>query len=118
MIYVGTSRGLIAIFDFNQNLKLILMSAATGLEHGAVTCLDLHISNERLVCGHQRGFIVFWDLVKGKPIKIINADRNAKETAIAFVQFLDSENEVVAVDDKVPFRFCFRPEANFGTILN
>jgi hypothetical protein len=89
------------IFDFHQNLKQVLGSATTGLEHGAVTCLDIHISNERLVCGHQHGFIVFWDLVKGKAIKIINADRNSKETAIACVQFLDSENEVVAVDDKV-----------------
>lgn len=36
MIYVGTSRGLIAIFDFHQNLKQILGSAPTGTVYLAI----------------------------------------------------------------------------------
>ena len=117
MVYIGTTRGLVLIFDFHQNLRQIIGNTQAGLEQGAVTCLDVHPSHERLVCGHQQGFIVFWDIPKAKVIKIINADRNSRDTAIASIQFLDSENEVVAIDDKVRQKFIRNPSSTLSHLL-
>jgi len=48
------------------------------------------------------GFVIFWDLVKARPLKVINAgDKIQGNSSIVNVQFLHSDNEVVAIDDMV-----------------
>jgi hypothetical protein len=62
-IAVGTSHGLIMVFDHFNALKIILGSAS--FEHGPVCSLDMTVNSEWLVAGYQTGTVVLWDVIQG-----------------------------------------------------
>ncbi|CAG8447350.1 141_t:CDS:10 [Funneliformis mosseae] len=62
VIAVGTTRGLILVYDFSLSLKCTLGSTVNALEHGAVTSLAISSDHTQIVSGHAQGHIFIWDL--------------------------------------------------------
>ncbi|KAL8564238.1 hypothetical protein ACOMHN_050849 [Nucella lapillus] len=89
LIAIGTSHGLVLVFDAKQVLKWCLGSTAVGAQYGAVSALSFNRDCSRLLCGFAKGQITMWDLNSGKLLRTI-ADAHPPGTAVLHVKFTDS----------------------------
>ncbi|KAK7507486.1 hypothetical protein BaRGS_00001421 [Batillaria attramentaria] len=89
LIAIGTSHGLVLVFDAKQVLKWCLGSTAVGAQYGAVSALSFNRDCSRLLCGFAKGQITMWDLSSGKLIRTIT-DAHPPGTAVLHVKFTDS----------------------------
>lgn len=64
LIAIGTSRGLILVFDYHQNLKFIIGSNTKAAESGEVTSLAVSADFSFMAAGYSKGHIFTWDLAK------------------------------------------------------
>ncbi|XP_046860227.1 vacuolar protein sorting-associated protein 8 homolog [Xenia sp. Carnegie-2017] len=97
VVAVGTSHGIVLIFDAKQALQLVLGTKAQGAEYGAVTALGINTNSTRLLCGHAKGQITMWDLLTGKCVRSI-LDAHPPGSAVLHVQFTDDLTEAVCSD--------------------
>ncbi|XP_053385366.1 vacuolar protein sorting-associated protein 8 homolog [Mercenaria mercenaria] len=89
LIAIGTSHGLVLVFDPKQVLKWCLGSTAVGAQYGAVSSLSFNKDCTRLLSGFARGQITMWDLTNGKLIRTIT-DAHPPGTAVLHIKFTDS----------------------------
>lgn len=61
-IVVGTSRGLVLVFDHHQNNKTILGPGTKAAEAGPVTALAISADHTAIAVGHTTGNIFTWDI--------------------------------------------------------
>ncbi|KAK9369674.1 Golgi CORVET complex core vacuolar protein 8-domain-containing protein [Lipomyces kononenkoae] len=61
-IAVGTAKGLILIFDYNQNLLTAIGSNINLTEAGAVTAVAYSHDHTYIASGHERGHIYIWHI--------------------------------------------------------
>ncbi|KAL3853951.1 hypothetical protein ACJMK2_013245 [Sinanodonta woodiana] len=97
LIAIGTSHGLVLIFDPKQLLKWCLGSTAVGAQYGAVSALSFNRDCTRLLSGFARGQITMWDLTSGKLLRTIT-DAHPPGTAVLHVKFTDSLTIAVCSD--------------------
>lgn len=98
---VGTAKGLIIVFDHQQEIRSVLGSnmASDARPISAITALD----TSKLLCGHQSkgldGFIVcgyssgevaLWDVAKGTIVKIVT---DLHSSAVSIASVLDSTSD-------------------------
>ncbi|XP_022112058.1 vacuolar protein sorting-associated protein 8 homolog isoform X1 [Acanthaster planci] len=96
-IAVGTSHGLILVFDPNQVLKWCLGSTALGTQYGAVSALGINNDCTRLLAGFARGQITMWDLTNGKLLRTIT-DAHPPGSAVLHIQFSDDPTMAICSD--------------------
>ncbi|KAL5629630.1 hypothetical protein BROUX41_001236 [Berkeleyomyces rouxiae] len=60
-IFVGTSKGLILMFDYSQNLKTVIGPSTKAVECGAVTCIAVSTDHSTVAGGHTNGSIFTWE---------------------------------------------------------
>jgi vacuolar protein sorting-associated protein 8 len=60
-IVLGTSKGIILMFDYNQNLKMIIGPGTKAAEAGAVTAVAVSADHSTVAGGHANGSIFTWD---------------------------------------------------------
>ncbi|XP_063412679.1 vacuolar protein sorting-associated protein 8 homolog [Mytilus trossulus] len=89
LIAIGTSHGLVLVFDPKQVLKWCLGSTAVGSQYGSVSALGFNKDCTRLLCGFAKGQITMWDLTTGKLLRTI-ADAHPPGTAVLHIKFTDS----------------------------
>ncbi|KAL9038251.1 MAG: hypothetical protein Q9180_003248 [Flavoplaca navasiana] len=110
-IALGTSKGVILVFDYNQNLKSIIGPGTTAVESGAVTSISIAADHSTIAGGHASGHIFTWDLSKpAKPFLHIppvdrrrapEADGHAADAAVLHLGFLGMRHTaLVSADDK------------------
>ncbi|KAL1925581.1 uncharacterized protein VTP21DRAFT_464 [Calcarisporiella thermophila] len=111
IIAVGTTRGMILIYDYSQNLQCVLGSDAIALEHGAVTALSISPDQVHVAAGHARGLIQLWNISKpstsARTIEPIDApgvstkDGHLKGTSILHLSFVGvRRQELISADDQ------------------
>ena len=61
-IVIGTSKGLVLLFDYHQTLKHILGQGSKAAESGAVTSLALAADYSTIAAGHASGHIFTWEI--------------------------------------------------------
>eukprot|EP00736_Rhodelphis_marinus_P006372 Rmarinus@m.27921 len=93
LIVVGTSHGLMLIFDHFQQLKTILGSAQG--EYGSVTSVDVSGSGDWIVCGHSKGAVVLWDMMNGQPLKTVT---DAHSQSVLHAKFTEKQNLIITAD--------------------
>ena len=86
---VATSRGLILIFDRQQQLKITLAQVADAVAdgaaaHDAVTALAFSTESELLVAGHASGRLVLWDVMTGQTLKVVEGAHEAAVRHLCF----------------------------------
>lgn len=60
-VVLGTSKGIILMFDFNQNLKMIIGPGSKAVESGAITSIAISGDHTTVGGGHADGSIFTWD---------------------------------------------------------
>ncbi|XP_063227477.1 vacuolar protein sorting-associated protein 8 homolog [Bacillus rossius redtenbacheri] len=86
MVAVGTSRGLVLVFDAAQALRWRLGPA--GREPGSVSSLGFNGDCSRLLAGYARGDILMFDLQSGRLLRTVT-DAHPPGTAVLHVKFTD-----------------------------
>lgn len=72
-IALGTSKGVILIFDYNQNLKSIMGPGTKAVESGAVTSIAVSADHSTVAGGHADGSIYTWDTARpARPFLIVS----------------------------------------------
>ena len=73
-IAVGTSRGLVLLFDHSQEMRQVIGSSApaTSRNVNPVTALDVTASGDLIVCGYSNGELIVWETGKGGVVKRIS----------------------------------------------
>lgn len=60
-VVLGTSKGVILMFDYNQNLKIIIGPGTKAVESGAITSIAISADHTTVGGGHADGSIFTWD---------------------------------------------------------
>jgi hypothetical protein len=84
LIAIGTSRGLVLLFDANQALKLYI----TTEYKDAISALSLNNTCDRLLVGNSQGYIFMFDTVNGKCLRKIT-EAHPQGNAILNLKFTD-----------------------------
>jgi WD40 repeat protein len=93
-IAVGTSHGFVIVFDHFHELQCVMIPQE-DVEHGPVLSLDISSDSEWIVCGHQGGQLVVWDIAQRKPIKSLTDEH---QNPIVLVRFLKTKDRFISVD--------------------
>ncbi|KAM3069334.1 Vacuolar protein sorting-associated protein 8 [Clarireedia jacksonii] len=112
-IVLGTSKGIILIFDYHQNLKSIIGPGTKAVESGAVTSIAISADHLVVAGGHANGSIFTWETAKSarpflhipslEPSQLANrsADGHAPNVAIRHLGFLGTRHTaLVSADDR------------------
>ena len=110
-IALGTSKGIILVFDYNQNLKSIIGLGTKAVESGSVTSISISADHSTIAGGHASGSIFTWEAARpAKPFLHIppidrsrapNADGHTLDVAILHIGFLGMRHTALAsADDK------------------
>ncbi|KAF2013429.1 hypothetical protein BU24DRAFT_424427 [Aaosphaeria arxii CBS 175.79] len=111
-LVVGTSKGFILVFDYQQVLKSIIGPGTKAIECGPVTALAISADHSTIAGGHATGHIFTWELARpAKPFLHIppldrasldnrNADGHVSGVAILHIGFLGIRHTaLVSADD-------------------
>ncbi|KAI1106195.1 Golgi CORVET complex core vacuolar protein 8-domain-containing protein [Jackrogersella minutella] len=60
-IVLGTTKGIILMFDYNQNLKMIIGPGTKAVESGPITAIAISADYTTVAGGHASGNIFTWD---------------------------------------------------------
>ncbi|XP_033606542.1 vacuolar protein sorting-associated protein 8 homolog isoform X2 [Cryptotermes secundus] len=95
MIAVGTSHGLVLVFDAAQTLRWCM--GETAQDQGSVASLSFNHDCTRLLAGFARGHILMFDIVSGKLLRTMS-DVHPPGTAVLHVKFTDSPTLALCSD--------------------
>ncbi|CAG8980533.1 hypothetical protein HYALB_00002530 [Hymenoscyphus albidus] len=112
-IVLGTSKGIILIFDYHQNLKSIIGLGTKAIESGAITSLAISADHLVVAGGHANGSIFIWEVAKTarpflhipslEPGQMINrtVDGHIPDVPIRHLGFLGTRHTaLVSADDR------------------
>ncbi|EXJ88601.1 hypothetical protein A1O1_05531 [Capronia coronata CBS 617.96] len=112
-LVIGTSKGLVLVFDHHQNHKAIIGSGTKAAESGAVSSLAISADHTTIAVGHVTGHIFTWELARPsrpflhvQPIDVSHAqarraDGHITGSAVLHVGFLGYRHTaLVSADDK------------------
>lgn len=63
-IVIGTSKGIVLVFDYQQNHKSIIGMGTKAVECGAVTSLAISADHTTIAAGHAEGHIFTWEIAR------------------------------------------------------
>lgn len=63
-LVIGTSKGLILVFDYQQVLKAVIGPGTKAVECGAITALATSADHSTIAGGHATGHIFTWELTR------------------------------------------------------
>lgn len=111
-LVVGTSKGFILVFDYQQVLKSIIGPGTKAIECGPITALAISADHSTVAGGHATGHIFTWELARpAKPFLHIppldraslddrRSDGHVSGVAILHVGFLGTRHTaLVSADD-------------------
>ncbi|CZR55254.1 related to VPS8-vacuolar sorting protein, 134 kD [Phialocephala subalpina] len=112
-IVLGTSKGIILIFDYHQNLKSIIGPGTKAVESGAITSIAISADHLIVAGGHANGSIFTWETARAarpflhipslEPSQMINrsVDGHVPNVAIRHLGFLGTRHTaLVSADDR------------------
>ncbi|KAL7901951.1 Golgi CORVET complex core vacuolar protein 8 domain-containing protein [Trichoderma sp. SZMC 28014] len=111
-IFLGTSKGIILMFDYSQNLKLIIGPGTKAVESGPITALAVSADHTTIAGGHSNGNIFTWDTTRpSRPFLTIphlddsqvqnrTVDGHMPEASVIHLGFLGTRHTaLVSADD-------------------
>ncbi|KUL86246.1 hypothetical protein ZTR_08418 [Talaromyces verruculosus] len=113
-IVLGTSKGIVLVFDYQQNLKTIIGPGTKAIEAGAVTSLAISADHTTVAVGHAQGEIFTWEIIRAsRPFLHIPPtpmarhvqggapDRHIAGVAVVHIGFLGTRRTaLVSADDR------------------
>lgn len=112
-IVLGTSKGIILVFDYSQNLKTIIGPGTKAVESGAITSIAISADHTVIASGHGNGDIYTWDTARpSRPFLTIphldgseanqrNGEGHVPNVAVVHLGFLGTRHTaLVSADDR------------------
>jgi hypothetical protein len=111
-IVLGTSKGIILVFDYQQNLKSITGPGTKAIEAGAVTALAISSDHTTVAGGHANGDIFTWEIARAakpflhiphladKQLQNRTADGHVKDVAVVHLGFLGTRHTALVSADE------------------
>ena len=126
-IVIGTSKGLILLFDYHQTLKHIIGQGTKATECGAITSLALAADHSTIASGHASGNIFTWEISKPAqpflhipPIPRSNQenlpDGHVPDRAVLHVGFLGTRHTALVSADDGGMAFSHLATRGFGSL--
>ena len=125
-IALGTSKGIVLLFDYNQNLKSIIGPGTKALESGSVTSIGISADHSTIATGHATGNIFTWEVSKtAKPFLHIapidrsrtpNIDGHVQGVAIVHIGFLGMRHTALASADDQGMAFSHLATRGMGVV--
>ncbi|KAF7562984.1 hypothetical protein G7046_g1155 [Stylonectria norvegica] len=113
LIVLGTSKGIMLMFDYNQNLKMIIGPGTKAVESGPITSIAISADHSTVAGGHANGNIFTWDTGRASrpfltiphldsaQLKNRTMDGHAPNVAITHLGFLGTRHTaLVSADDR------------------
>ncbi|KAI4676697.1 uncharacterized protein J4E84_009532 [Alternaria hordeiaustralica] len=125
---IGTSKGFILIFDYQQVLKSIIGPGTKAVECGAITSLAIAADHSAIAGGHATGHIFTWELAKpAKPFLHIppleraslednKSDGHVSGVAILHLGFLGTRRTALVSADDAGMAFSHLATRGLGAI--
>ncbi|KAM0504130.1 hypothetical protein ACHAP8_002535 [Fusarium lateritium] len=110
-IVLGTSKGIILVFDYNQNLKMIIGPGTKAVESGPITAIAISADHTTIAGGHASGNIFTWDTSRAsrpfltiphlEPAQLQNrtVDGHVPDVAIVHLGFLGTRHTALVSAD-------------------
>ncbi|KAM4058467.1 golgi CORVET complex core vacuolar protein 8 domain-containing protein [Hirsutella rhossiliensis] len=112
-IVLGTSKGIILMFDYSQNLRMIIGQGTKAVESGPVTSIAISADHTTIAGGHANGSIFTWDTSRAaRPFLTIphldgaqeqnrTADGHVANVSVVHLGFLGTRHTaLVSADDR------------------
>ncbi|KAB8272333.1 Golgi CORVET complex core vacuolar protein 8-domain-containing protein [Aspergillus minisclerotigenes] len=127
-IVIGTSKGIILVFDYQQSLKAIIGQGTKATECGAITSLALSADHTTIAGGHVSGDIFTWEIVRpARPFLQIpplsesqvdthTADGHVPASSVIHVGFLGTRRTALVSADKSGMAFSHLATRGLGAM--
>jgi len=127
-LVIGTSKGLILVFDYQQVLKSIIGPGTKSVECGAITALATSADHSTIAGAHATGHIFTWELAKpAKPFLHIppvdratlddrESDGHVSGAAILHLGFLGTRHTALVSADDAGMAFSHLATRGLGAI--
>ena len=125
-IVLGTSKGIILVFDYSQNLKSIIGQGTKAAECGSITSISISADHSTIAAGHVTGHIFTWEVAKSaKPFLHIpsvdrtrtpGADGHVSDVAILHIGFLGKRHTALASADDHGMAFSHLATRGMGVV--
>lgn len=127
-IVIGTSRGLILVFDYHQVLIATIGLGTKAVESGAITSLAISADHSTVAGGHSSGHIFTWEVARpAKPFLQIpplpqsqlenrRNDGHVFDKAILHVGFLGTRHTAVVSADEAGMAFSHLATRGLGSV--
>lgn len=127
-LVIGTSKGFILVFDYQQILKSIIGPGTKAVECGAITALATSADHSTVAGGHATGHIFTWELAKpAKPFLHIapldretiddkKLDGHVSGAAILHIGFLGTRHTALVSADDAGMAFSHLATRGLGAI--
>ncbi|KAG9188914.1 hypothetical protein G6011_07619 [Alternaria panax] len=125
---MGTSKGFILVFDYQQVLKSIIGPGTKAVECGAITSLAIAADHSTIAGGHATGHIFTWELAKPAkpflhipPLERANLEDNKSDghvsgAAILHLGFLGTRHTALVSADDAGMAFSHLATRGLGAI--
>ncbi|MCJ1449459.1 MAG: Vacuolar protein sorting-associated protein 8, partial [Stictis urceolatum] len=129
LIAIGTSKGLVLVFDYHQELIATIGFGTKAVESGSVTAVALSADHSAVAAGHSEGCVLTWDISKpAKPflqlLPILEPQAHSTNrvghiagTSIVHVGFLGTRHTALVTADNRGMAFSHLASRGFGTLL-
>ncbi|KAF2754299.1 vacuolar assembly/sorting protein-like protein VPS8 [Pseudovirgaria hyperparasitica] len=127
-IIIGTSKGFILVFDYNQVLKSIIGPGTKAIECGSITSLAISADHSTVAGGHADGNIFTWELARpAKPFLHIppldraqlddrRSDGHISGVAILHLGFLATRHTALVSADDAGMAFSHLATRGLGVV--
>ncbi|RPA86904.1 hypothetical protein BJ508DRAFT_411060 [Ascobolus immersus RN42] len=127
-IAIGTSKGLVLIFDYGQNLKSVVGIGTKAVESGPVTALAVSQDHTTIASGHADGTIYTWELARpAKPfltipslplqkLELRKQDGHTEGLAVLHIGFLGTRHTALASADEKGMAFSHLATRGLGAV--
>lgn len=112
-IVIGTSKGLVLVFDYHQVLVATIGLGTAAVESGSTTSLAISADHTTVAAGHATGHVFTWELgrparpflhispIPGNQIASRSSDGHVAGSAVVHVGFLGTRHTaLVSADDR------------------
>ncbi|KAJ6123007.1 hypothetical protein N7512_005472 [Penicillium capsulatum] len=110
-IVIGTSKGIILVFDYQQSLKTIIGTGTQAVECGPITTLSLSADHSTVAGGHDSGDIFTWEIsrsarpflhippIPANQIETRVSDGHASGSSVIHIGFLGTRRTAIVSAD-------------------
>lgn len=127
-IVVGTSKGIILVFDYQQSLKTIIGTGTKAVECGPITALALSADHSTVAGGHGSGDIYTWEISRSarpflhippmpaNQVETRTSDGHIAGSAVIHIGFLGTRRTAIVSADTSGMAFSHLATRGMGAV--